>query len=175
MKKQILIIALLLGSLTLPASAQIGLSANINIQPVWGPVGYDHADYYYFPDIEVYYNVPLHEYTWFDHGRWITDISLPPRYAGFDLYHAYKAVINEPNPWFHHDRFRREYMGFRGRHDQAIIRDSHDEKYYVNPGHPDHRTWQQAHHEQTRDHGRDWQYHVDQHRDDHREGERRDH
>lgn len=171
MKKQILIIALLLGGFTLPLYAQIGVGVgvNINLQPVWGPTGYDHADYYYFPDIEAYYNVPLHQYTWFDHGRWVTDISLPPRYANFDLYHSYKAVINEPNPWMHHDRFRREYLGYRGRHDQEVIRDSHDARYFANPGHPEHRNYMRDHHDQPRDHGRDWEQHVDQHHDDHRD------
>jgi len=168
MKKQIVVIALLLSCLPWPSFAQVGLSVNINMQPVWGPVGYDHADYYYFPDIETYYDIHRREYTWFDHGRWVTDISLPPRYSNFDLYHSYKAVINEPNPWFHHDRYRQQYMGFRGRHDQVVIRDSHDEKYFANPGHPEHRTWQQTHREAPRDHGRDWEHHVDDHHGDER-------
>ena len=40
------------------AKAQINLHININQQPVWGPTGYDHVDYYYLPDINAYYNVP---------------------------------------------------------------------------------------------------------------------
>jgi len=158
MKKQILLLAVIFGSLSLPAAhAQVGLSVNINVQPVWGPVGYDHADYYYLPDIETYYNVPLHQYTYFEGGRWITAPVLPPRYRNYDLYHGYKAVINEPNPWLHHDRYRGQYLQFRGRHDQAVIRDSHDARYYGNPGHPEYNHWRQQHHD-----------------DGHRDGEHRD-
>lgn len=41
------------------AKAQVSLNINIGSQPVWGPTGYDHVDYYYFPDIDAYYYVPL--------------------------------------------------------------------------------------------------------------------
>ena len=174
MKKQILIIALLLGGFTLPSHAQIGIGVNINLQPVWGPTGYDHAEYYYIPDIDAYYNVARREYTWNEGGRWITDISLPPRYASFDLYHAYKAVINEPNPWMHHDRYRKQYMGYRDRHDQEVIRDSHDARYYANPGHPEHRTWMHDRRDQPRDHGHDWEIHQDNQRHDEHHDNRRD-
>ena len=56
MKKIILIVTILLGGfLFQTASAQIRVRLNLNIatQPVWGPVGYDHAEYYYMPDIDV--------------------------------------------------------------------------------------------------------------------------
>ena len=155
MKKQILLFAVIFGSLSLSANAQVSLSVNINAQPVWGPVGYDHADFYYLPDIETYYNVPRHEYTYFDGGRWVTTLVLPPRYSHYDLYHGYKAVINEPNPWLHHDRYRAQYAQFRGRHDQAVIRDSHDARYYGNPGHPEYNHWRAQHHDDHRDEGHD--------------------
>ena len=37
--------------------AQVSVNVNIGAQPVWGPTGYDHADFYYLPDIGVYYSV----------------------------------------------------------------------------------------------------------------------
>jgi len=42
-----------------PAFSQMETNVNINIvnQPIWGPTGYDQADNYYIPEIEVYYNV----------------------------------------------------------------------------------------------------------------------
>jgi len=139
MKKHILILAVLVSyCLATPANAQVRLSVNIGMQPIWGPTGYDHVDYYYLPDIEAYYNVPLAQYTWFDHGRWVTTPGLPPRYANFDIYHAYKVVLNEPTPWYHHDVYRTKYAQFRGRHDQPLIRESHDPRYFENPHHPEH-------------------------------------
>jgi len=62
-----------------PVNAQVhvGLQINIGAQPVWGPVGYDAAQCYYFPDIEVYYSVPAHLFYYFNKGRWISRASLP--------------------------------------------------------------------------------------------------
>jgi hypothetical protein len=55
-----------------PASAQVRVNINIGSQPVWGPVGYDHVDYYYLPDIETYYYVPTRQFVYFN--KWQMDI-----------------------------------------------------------------------------------------------------
>ncbi len=167
MKKQILFIALLLSSLSLQVHAQVRVSVNFNTQPVWGPVGYDRADYYYIPDIEAYYSVSRHQYTYSDGGRWVTSGNLPPRYRNYDLYNGYKVVVNEPSPWMHDSRYRQKYGQYRGRHDQPMIRDSHDEKYYANPGHPQHNNWVQQHGDDHHDqgHGNVRQQGGNEHRD----------
>lgn len=149
-------------------NAQIGVHVNIGVQPVWGPTGYDYAQFYYLPDIEAYYNVEAGTYTYFDRGAWVTMHNLPPRYASYDLYHGYKVVINEPNPWFHHDRYRTQYAQFRGRHDQPIIRESHDQRYYANPNHPMHSQWHGG--ERHDDHGRGERH--DDRREDHHDDRR---
>ena len=142
MKKQFLTIAVALGAFfAYDASAQVSLSVNIGVQPVWGPVGYDHVDYYYIPDVDAYYDVPHRQYTYYEGGQWVTRPSLPPRYNSFDLYGAHKVVMNEQQPWMHHDRDRTQYAQYRGRHDQHPIRDSHEERYRENPNHPEHNQW----------------------------------
>ena len=152
MKKQIILIAMLLATgFGYVANAQVHVGVNINLQPIWGPVGYDYANYYYFPDIDAYYDVPNRTYTFFDHGVWVTRPNLPPRFGNFDLYHSYKAVINEPNPWMHADRFRSQYGRFRGMHNQGVIRDSHEDKYRANPGHPEHNQYHGDHHDDHHD------------------------
>ena len=158
--KKIMLFAAVLFCLGNTAHAQVGLQVNIGVQPVWGPVGYDHVDYYYIPDIESYYSVSTGQYTYMDGGRWVTTGYLPPRYANYDIYHGYKVVVNQPTPWMHHDMYRRQYAQYRGRHDQAVIRDSHDQRYFANPGHPQHAQWHgNAGHgqgpERHEDHGRD--------------------
>src|SRR4051812_27406751 len=127
MKKTIILLAVML--FTLSSYAQVNVQINIGAQPVWGPVGYDYVDYYYMPDIETYYSVPTRQYTYFDGGRWITTRSLPARYSTYNVYNSYKVVINEPSPWLRHDRYRSEYVKYKGNHGQQIIRNSHDEKY----------------------------------------------
>jgi hypothetical protein len=125
------------------ADAQLHVNFNVNLdrQPIWGPAGYDHAEYYYMPDIEVYYNVSQQRYFYQERGRWTSGASLPARYRGYDLYHSHKVVVNEPTPYLHHDMYRAKYASFRGVHDQKAIRDSREAKYFVNKNHPEHNNW----------------------------------
>ncbi|WP_183568078.1 hypothetical protein [Mucilaginibacter sp. SP1R1] len=133
MKKLILSAVILLSCVTIvkTASAQVSVSLGVNIgsQPAWGPVGYDYANYYYMPDIDAYYSVPTHQYVYYDNNVWVHRTYLPVRYRNYDLYHGYKVVINDRDPWLRHDVYRTRYAGYRGRHDQVFIRSSHDARY----------------------------------------------
>jgi len=132
MKKIIFAAAIVLGCFSIKAAnAQVHLSVGINIgsQPDWGPTGYDHVDYYYMPDIDAYYDIAAHQYVYYNNNVWVHTTSLPPRYANYDVYHGYKVVVNKRTPWVHDDVYRKKYASYKGRNDQAMIRDSHDEKY----------------------------------------------
>ena len=143
MKKQLLLIAILIAAgFGYKADAQVHVSVNIGTQPVWGPVGYDYVPFYYIPDMDAYYDVNRRQYVFLEGSRWVYMRSLPPRYSNYDLYHGYKVVVNEPSPWMHHDRYHTQYISYRNRHDQPVIRDSRDERYYANPQHPQHAVWQ---------------------------------
>src|ERR1700761_1260865 len=131
MKRIILVAALLVGCFTFKsADAQLHISLGLNIgsQPDWGPTGYDHAEYYYMPDIDAYYDVPNHQYVYFQNNSWIHAAVLPARYH-FDPYNSYKVVVNDRNPWERAATYRKKYAGYKGRRGQPIIRDSHDQKY----------------------------------------------
>jgi hypothetical protein len=142
-----LFIAAVLLLSTLQAQVSISLNFNLDRQPVWGPIGYDHVEYYYLPDIEVYYNVPQQRFYYNEGGRWIGKSRLPSRYRDFDLYNSYKVVVNERTPYRNHKMYRDQYASYKGRHDQQPIRDARDPKYFVNPKHPEHNNWvkQQKH------------------------------
>ena len=147
MRYLLALIAVVLLSSAVDAQLRINLGFNVDRQPIWGPAGYDHAEYYYLPDIETYYNVPQHKFFYQEKGRWISGSSLPSRNRGYDLYNSYKVVVNEPKPYLKHNTYKEQYASYKGRHDQQPIRDSRDAKYYVNPQHPEHNNWmkQQAH------------------------------
>ena len=138
MKKIFLFLTIVAGSIICtPALAQVRVNINIGSQPVWGPVGYDHVDYYYLPDIETYYYVPARQFVYFNNGRWIYSSSLPYRYRDYDLNRGYKVVINQPGAYQNFSVHRAEYSRYRnygGR--QMIIRNSNDPRYYVVKGHP---------------------------------------
>lgn len=155
MKKIIICAALFLSAaLYKDAAAQVRVHVNFNIgsQPVWGPVGYDYAQYYYLPDIESYYYVPTHQFIYMSDGRWIYSYSLPPRYRGYDLYSGYKVVMNEPRPYNHFYQDRVRYSGYRGNRSQTIIRNSDDRRYWQIKGHPRYNEYQQNN---GRGHGND--------------------
>jgi hypothetical protein len=147
MRYVFILIAVLLVSATVHAQVSVGLDINIGSQPVWGPTGFDHVDYYYMPDIETYYNVPRHMFYYNEGGRWVGRSRLPSRYRNYDLYNSYKVVVNEKDPYRNHARYRDQYSSYRGRHDQQPIRDSRDSRYFVIKNHPEHNNWlkQQPH------------------------------
>ena len=138
----VIIVALFFSS-AINAQISVNLNLNLGSQPIWGPTGYDYAENYYLPDIDVWYNVPAHRFYYYEGGRWIYGSSLPSRYGNFDLYNSHKVVVNDRQPWIHDDNYRQKYSSFKGRHDQQPIRDSKDSKYFVNKNHPQHNTWVQ--------------------------------
>ena len=139
------LMVLMISCMPRTTDGQVHMSVTFNLgeQPAWGPVGYDYVEYYYFPDIEVYYSVPLRVYYYYDGGRWINVSSLPSRYRSYDVYHSYKVVINERDPWRRNDVYRTKYASYKGRSGQPVIRDSKDPKYFVNKNHPEHKRWKQ--------------------------------
>ncbi len=117
------------------------LGVNINDQPLWGPEGYDHVDYYYIPEIDSYYSVSEHQYIYRDGSAWTHGATLPSSYGGYDPYYSYKVVINENNPYQNHESHQAKYGMFKGKKDQPVIRSSRDPKYFVNKDHPQHDQW----------------------------------
>ncbi|HUZ58454.1 MAG TPA: hypothetical protein VMU83_06710 [Hanamia sp.] len=163
MKKILFISAILLSAFCFKAKSQIRVNVNIGVQPDWGPVGYDYADYYYLPDLGVYYDVPRHLFVYYDFGQWNFAASLPPRFGHYDLYHSYKVVINQRDPWLRNAYYRYHYRSFGGRH-QPVIRDSHDNRYLVARQHYEHERYHDRQEIRHTDHGRG---HSDDHGRDH--------
>jgi hypothetical protein len=155
MKKSVLIVTLLFSVFVFgTATAQLNVSvrANIGAQPIWGPIGYDHVEYYYMPDIHVFYYVPAHRYYYQQGGRWVYSSSLPYRFHNYDIYNGYKVVINDPYPYRHAETYRTKYAEYKGHHNQEIIRNSHDSRYYEIKDHPEHNNWKREHDQRKDDH-----------------------
>jgi len=118
--------------LTNRSQAQLSISVNLGSQPAWAPEGYDETPYYYIPDMDIYYDVPAHQFVYFSNRRWVRSAVLPPAYQRFDLYRVHKVAINQRDAYKYHDRDRRQYAQYRGKYDQHPIRDSREEKYTHN-------------------------------------------
>jgi len=116
MKKMFLIMAVLVFTAVQRVQAQLRVNVNINLgsQPEWGPAGYDYVEYYYLPDVDIYYYVPSRQYIYLSGGRWIFVSSLPVRYRSYNLYNSYKVVINEPRPYLRHGVYQSRYAKYKG-------------------------------------------------------------
>lgn len=119
------------------ADAQISLNVNIGAQPLWGPVGYDHVDYYYLPDVDSYYSVPKRQFVYLNGNNWVFSNSLPARYSNYNLYNGYKVVVNGDRPYLNYKTHKVKYAKFKGNSGkQMIIRNSSDSRYFIVKGHP---------------------------------------
>lgn len=133
MKKFIVAFALLIGATSLYNTVEaqsVNISVNIGRQPAWGSVGYDYVNYYYFPDIDCYYDVNIGMFYYNDRGRWMSARYLPYGYRNYDLYGLYKVVLNVHEPWRYHRTHYRDYARYRGYRNQVVIRDSRDYRYH---------------------------------------------
>jgi hypothetical protein len=124
MKKLIIMSVLLASSFIYKAAdAQVNVNINLGSQPQWGPSGYDHVDYYYMPDLDMYYNVPNRNYTYLQGNRWVTVNTVPAQYRNYDFYRGYKVVVNEQSPWNHNNNYKTRYASYRENYSQPNIRD----------------------------------------------------
>lgn len=106
---------------------------NISLQPSWGPSGYDYAMFYYFPDLDIYYDVERALFHYKNYGRWVAVRHLPrgPKFH-VDLHKCYKVVINQHTPWHYNRQHRTLYKRYKGVHTQPVLRD-------IRGGRPPHR------------------------------------
>jgi hypothetical protein len=95
------------------------VNVNVGTPPVWGPVGNDNVEYYYLPDIEVYYDIRASQYIYFGNGHWIRVGKLPKHCRNYDLYHGYKVVLTDyhgHSPYTHfHSHKKKYYKGYKGK------------------------------------------------------------
>ena len=139
MKKIFLLFSLaLLMGVSNTANAQnisINVSFNINKQPAWGPTGYEYANFYFFPDLNIYFDVNNSLFYYQSGSKWIYNRYLPNKYSKYDLYSLYKIVINDDaQPWQNHKTYKNRYSGYKGNKTQTPIRYSNENKYSNSKG-----------------------------------------
>jgi hypothetical protein len=127
-----LIFGLIIGTVHINnAEAQVHININIDIQPAWGPYGYEYAEYYYMPEINVYYDVINQMFYYQSYGRWVRSICLPMAYAYYDFYSLYKVVLNGMRyPWQYNRRHRQVYAKYCYNYVQIPIYCVNEPRYY---------------------------------------------
>lgn len=131
MRYLLLSIAALIMTASAPAQMQLGGGTNTASQPLWGPVGYDYVDYYYLPELEIYFDVVQKKFYHLEDGQWKRTSDLPARFREYDIYQLYKVVVNDWQPFNKHQWYKDRYASFRGHRPQQTIRDSRDARYFV--------------------------------------------
>lgn len=105
--------------------AQVRLNVNVNIgRPAWGVPGNYAGDYYYLPEIDMYYNIPQRQFVYMDNGNWLFASELPYAYRGYDLYHGYKVVVNEPRPYLNYNVYRQRYNKYYNTYRPPVVVDN---------------------------------------------------
>ena len=116
MKKLLFILGfgLIIGMVHLnKAEAQVHVNINIDVHPAWGPSGYNYAEYYYIPEINIYYDVIRQLYIYPNGRRWISTMYLPVDYWYYDFYSLYKVVLNGiVRPWTYNRNHYHLYSGY---------------------------------------------------------------
>jgi hypothetical protein len=112
-------------------SAQnITVNVNIDRQPAWGPAGYNYAAFYYFPSINVYYDVNGELFYYPYRSRWVSSYYLPSKYYKYDFYTLYKVVLNDhPQPWIYNRSHKLSYAHYKRIRTQAAIHRTNDIRY----------------------------------------------
>lgn len=99
-------------------------AANRERQPDWGPAGYELAEFYYIPAMDIYYDVGRAVFRIERGGEWVETDMLPESFDPADLYSCYKVVINGREPWLNHRNHSFVYERYRNkRFRQLTIRD----------------------------------------------------
>jgi len=132
MKKILIALSIILsiGLLNNTANAQVSISVNVNSQPAWGPTGYDYAGFYYFPDLNIYFDINNSLFYYRSGSNWISNRYLPDKYSKYDFYNMYKIVMNDNNqPWLNNNMHKKEYSNYKNNKTQVAIRNSNDNKY----------------------------------------------
>jgi len=125
MKKLLVLSAIAFGGLlynTANAQIRVGVNLGLRAQPViynqpavpaTPAYGDGDDDYYYLPDLGVYYDVTDQCYFYFDGSEWISSAYLPGQYANYDWRNARRFEVRAFRPYLHDDFYRGRYNGNR--------------------------------------------------------------
>ena len=98
------------------ASTQAQVSVNVNLgkPPVWAPVNAVATQYYFLPDVDMYYDVPAQRFLYVKNGKWIRAERLPAQYSGYNLRNGTVVYLTDyrgTSPYAFHKNHKVKYVG----------------------------------------------------------------
>lgn len=96
------------------AQAQVSVNVNLGTPPVWAPANAVATQYYYLPDVDMYYDVPAQRFLYVKNGKWIRAERLPTRYSGYNLRNGNVVYLTDyrgSTPYVFHKNHKVRYVG----------------------------------------------------------------
>lgn len=121
-------------SLVVLSGLFIAGSANAQVHNV-GIRNSHHADYFYLPDIDMYYYIPGEQFVYLSDNHWIFSRHLPSAYRDYDFAHGQRIYVNGMNPYMHHDVHIELYGHGNGHHEVVSGYGGHGNLYGHGGGH----------------------------------------
>jgi hypothetical protein len=129
MKKSVILSAILFSGLvynTAKAQVSIHIGFNTPVRHVYVPApqpvetvyddDFDNSDdYYYLPEVEAYYSIPLNRYFYYNDSRWVSTAYLPGAYRSYDWRTARRFEVRGRRPYMNHDVYRGRWGGNNNR------------------------------------------------------------
>lgn len=94
--------------------AQVSVNVNLGTPPVWAPANAVASQYYYLPDVDMYYDVPAQRFLYVKNGKWVRAERLPARYSGYNLRSGTVVYLTDyrgTTPYVFHKNHKVKYVG----------------------------------------------------------------
>jgi hypothetical protein len=129
MRKSVILSVILFSGLvynTAKAQVSIHIGFNTPVRHVYVPApqpvetvyddDFDNSDdYYYLPEVEAYYSIPLNRYFYYNDSRWVSAAYLPGAYRNYDWRTARRFEVRGRRPYINHDVYRGRWGGNNNR------------------------------------------------------------
>lgn len=126
--------------------AQVSVSVNINAPaPAWIAAPVPAAQFYYLPDIQVYYDRPAAQFIYRNNRGWIRSRSLPVAYRGYDLYRGRTVCLADYHGSAPYAYYRTHHARYAGPRYAAPVRTVYVREHHGR-GHYEHGRGHYGHH-----------------------------
>lgn len=95
------------------AQGQVTVNVNMGNPPAWAPAKGAKTQYYYLPEIDAYYDVPLARFIYLDNAKWVKSKKLPIRFKNYDLSKAQIVYLTDykgKKPYKYHNKHKAKYQ-----------------------------------------------------------------
>lgn len=137
---KLLVIAL---SFATAANAQILTRKVVTVQaPTWAQSKSVAANYYYLPEIDLYYDVPAQQFIYLNNSNiWVKSKRLPASHRAYDLKNGKIIYLSEykgKKPYLHHKSHKAKYVKVKSDNGNHLGQKKHG-KYKAQKKHKHHK------------------------------------